>query len=351
MNKLVKTGGRGFTLIELLVVIAIIAILISLLLPALSSAREVARQVVCSAGVRGASQGQTVYAGSNKDLFAGPTTTGYKGQLGQAGNSLYVGDTSSETPTSTMDWISPTMGESMGLSPNRARRTTQIFNKFGCPSAKNYNVRVFNPPPQMSDESQFTQIINEEGIRQISFLSPAAFHYWPGTLPIPEQIRLNGIMGNQATIGFDTPVKVKAGYKPRFDLVGSDLSRKIIVADGTRYLATQGTGAVLDFDIDCTPKYYGSFIDPGPIFHDGTAYGRGLNGGGAPNRHLLSFRHPGKRADVGYFDGHAGSMKAEDAWTDAAPWYPSGSTWFPGGVATPESMAYYNTPARSPIIP
>jgi len=350
MNKLVKTGGRGFTLIELLVVIAIIAILISLLLPALSSAREVARQVVCSAGTRSAAQGQTVYGGSNKDFFAGPTTTGYRGQVGQAGNTLYLGDTSSETPTSTMDWISPTMGESMGLSTNRARRTTQIFNKFGCPSARNYNVRVFNPG--MPDESQFTQIINEEGIRQISFLAPAAFHYWPASLPQSERDRLNTLAtGSSATIGFDTPVSVKSGYKPRFDLVGSDLSKKVIVADGTRYLATQGSGAVLDFDIDCTPKYYGSFIDPGPIFHDGTAYGRGLGGAGAPNRHLLSFRHPGKRIDVGYFDGHAGSMKAEDAWRDAAPWYPTGSKWNPGGVATPEATAYYNTPGRSPIIP
>jgi prepilin-type N-terminal cleavage/methylation domain-containing protein/prepilin-type processing-associated H-X9-DG protein len=339
---------RAFTLIELLVVIAIIAILISLLLPALGSAREVARQVVCSAATRGAAQGQTVYGSSNKDYFAGPTTTGYRGQLGQAGNTLYINDTSSETPTSTMDWISPTMGESMGLAANRARRTTQLFNKFGCAAARNYNATIFGSGP---DAAHFQDIIGREGIRQVSFLSPAAFHYYPGSLPQAEQQRLNSLMGGQATIGFNTPVEVKSGYKPRFDLVGSDLSKKIIVADGTRYLATQGAGAVLDFDIDCTPRWYGSFTDPGPIFHDGTAYGRGTGGGGAPGRHLLSFRHPGKRADVAYFDGHGGSIKMEDAYKDATPWYPSGSKWNPGGVATPEAMAYYNTPGRSPIIP
>ena len=41
----------------------------------------------------------------------------------------------------------------------------------------------------------------------------------------------------------------------------------------------------------------------------------------------------------------------EDAFTDATPWYPSGSRWNPGGVATPEATAYYNSPGRSPVIP
>lgn len=340
---------KAFTLIELLVVIAIIAILISLLLPALGSAREVARQVVCSSATRSAAQGQSVYASSNKDFIAGPTTSGYRGQVGQAGNQLYINDTSSETPTSTMDWLSPTLGESLGLASNRARRTAQLFNRFGCPSARNYNARVFNPG--MPDQSQFDIIIAQEGIRQISFLAPAAFHYWPGTLSAAERTRLNQLCNNQATIGFNEPVSVRSGYKPRLDLVGTDLSKKVLVSDGTRYFATQGNGAVLDFDIDCTPQWYGSFIDPGPIFHGSAAYGRGASSQAAPGRHILSFRHPGKRIDVAYFDGHGGSIKMEDAFTDATPWYPSGSRWNPGGVATPEATAYYNTPGRSPVIP
>lgn len=339
----------GFTLIELLVVIAILAILISLLLPSLGAAREVARAAVCSANLRSFAQGQAIYMGSNNGYFAGPRTTGFRGQVNQSGNSTYLFDTTPDTPTSTHDWMSPTMAESLGLSPNRARRTAQLFNHFGCPTARNFNLRVFDQAG-MGDRAQFESIINAEGIRQISYLAPAGFHYWPGSLPQVAQNQLNAQTGGQATIGFNTPVMVPAGYQPREDLLGLQPSNKIVVADGTRFLASGSGGAYLDFDIDATPRWYGSFTDAGPIFHGSTAYGRGASSSAAVDRHLLSFRHPGLTINTAYFDGHVRQMRSVEAWTDATPWYPGGSV-FNGNQATPESVAFYNQVGISRTLP
>ena len=126
---------RAFTLIELLVVIAIIALLVSLLLPALKSARQVAWAVVCSSAQKQYAIGLTAYTNDWKEYWAGPNTSGAYVQT-STGPLQIIRDTTSSTPVSSHDWISPMMGDTAGLSANRAQRTAQLFKRYGCPAAR-----------------------------------------------------------------------------------------------------------------------------------------------------------------------------------------------------------------------
>ncbi len=64
-----RPARPGFTLIELLVVIAIIALLIGLLLPVLSSAKQTAVKIHCSAQVRSIGTALEIYASDSRENY------------------------------------------------------------------------------------------------------------------------------------------------------------------------------------------------------------------------------------------------------------------------------------------
>lgn len=324
-----RTGRKaqgGFTLIELLVVIAIIAILISLLLPSLKGAREVARSIACQSMLRQMAIGQTTYSIDFKDAIASASTSGLQGQLENNG-AAYLFDTSEDTPTTTQDWISPTMGTSAGLSANRAQRMFQIFDQLACPAAT-LDAVFYNNSPTPGDRSQFDDTLLRQRFRQISYLAPSGFHYFP-TVQVANRYRRGSITPRYQ---FSTPVQVNFNYLPRMTAVGTQPSQKVVVADGTRYFPN-----TIDVQIDTNPTPAGGcYTDSGPIFNESRAYGRSTPS--YPQNVDLSFRHGGDLINAAFFDGHASSIKSREAYSNAALWYPSRSV-FTGGNSTPEANA------------
>jgi prepilin-type N-terminal cleavage/methylation domain-containing protein/prepilin-type processing-associated H-X9-DG protein len=334
-----RLAVRAFTLIELLVVIAIIALLISILLPGLGAAREAARTIVCGTMLKSLGDAQAVYMGNFKEYYAGPNTSGafYQGvnllRTPPESATLLLGDTSSDTPTSTHDWISPILGEAGNLPPNRARRTQALFNKWRCASTRLFNDTLFGSAP---DSADFRAAAADGNFRQISYLSPTPFHYYSNVLHLNGTVPRQGQRALKADL-FGDPAVTPARFQPRLDLVGVQLSQKILAADGTRYL----DGTALDFDIAHNPSIFGSFTDLGPMRHENVAYGRSPNNPSGGRGAKLSLRHGGGINAV-FFDGHVGFMKAAEIYTEPKYWYPSGSIWN-GRGGSPEAVAKYGT--------
>jgi len=330
MIRMKTDARRGFTLIELLVVIAIIALLIGLLLPALGKAREAGRAVVCGSMVRSLGQAQLMYANSNKDYIAGEFSSGADAVY-YSGTPLLF-DTTSTTPTSSLDWISPILGDSAGFSPNRARRTLEIFNRYGCASATQLNsVYSASSPPDMA---QFLSADTSLKYRQVSYLSPTGFHRISG--------RAGGGLRNYTPRGetvsrprrsqFQNPADIPTGFEPRLDKMGTQLSEKVLAMDGTRFY--DPGPRILDFDPDPNPNFYGSFTET-PAYNDSNAYGR-VRGGPNPTNQNLSFRHS-RSINAVFFDGSVRRLKQDTVYRRLDYWYPSGSI-FSGIDATPEAL-------------
>ncbi|MCC5821820.1 MAG: prepilin-type N-terminal cleavage/methylation domain-containing protein [Phycisphaerales bacterium] len=337
--------GHAFTLIELLVVIAIIALLIGILLPAIGAARNTARTVVCQTTMRGIAQLQTQYTLDNRDYFASPNTSSLQYRIlrpGRPGNApagtQLLFDTTSTTPTSIMDWMSPLLGDTLNLSPNRARRTYQLFNNFGCAAATVFNDNIYRPF-SAPDGQQFVDINNTEGYRQVSYLAPTSFYYNPNGTPISVT---QGSGLNITITGYSVDLGNGAipdrSYRQQITRIGVSPGSKVMFSDGTRFASIQ---LGLDFDPNVNPGRFGSFTESNPIVHGSTAYGRqpfSSNDVQTPANYQLSFRHQ-ERMNIAQWDGSVVTITQQEAYTNPNRWWPSGSRWTDNGV-TPESREF-----------
>lgn len=332
---MIERGARaGFTLVELLIVIAIISLLMGVLVPAVGMTREHAQSAVDMSNLRQLVKGQEAYAARSDQWVAGPNTSGGLGIVTRG--DAYLGSTSAAMPTSTHDWISPCLGDDLGFSANRAARTWELFSRLACPRATGRITRLWGGSRDYAD---FVSQNQREAALQISYLSPAAFHYSPGKeFWTPRQL----IEGKAVPmVGIPRPYRVPRTYRPRFDRIDRP-DGKIAVADGTRYTfvlrGRDGVEMGLDFDVSTAPTIYGSFTSSGAIFHASRAYGRGYDGSVGGFNVDLSMRYSDHDLHAGFFDGHAERFGASRAWSEPGLWYPKGSV-YEGGDATPEVEA------------
>lgn len=351
MSKKLRAAGRGFTLIELLVVVAVIAILVSVLLPALQAARGAAQKIVGLNVQRQLATAKLAYSSENDNWIPGMNSPENRRMrrivsFEPGGINRFAGDTGASTPITVKDWVSPTLGASLGMPSNRARRTQYILNELSCPTAFRDNDTPFGSAPDFQDFNDIS--LGGGTFRQVSFLAPAAHSLFERTLidfRRDPRFAQSGALGGYGVTS--NQAILPSGYIPRIDRV-KNAGNKVMVADGCRFLRSDGG---LNFDRTISPTNFSLFYSSGPIFQGSTSYGREQGSAGSSDglQVFVSIRHEGNTAiNATSFDGSGRTIRTDELYADPTPWYPTGSVFNTAGSnSTPESIDFTSDWARS----
>lgn len=331
--------SKGFTLIELLVVISIIALLIAILLPSLSAAREQSKAVACGVQLKTVGSLLAVYSADNRDYIPGTNTTGVA--IRALAGSPVEKYRNSKLPVQSFDWISPLLRMETEMPKNRAERFKIVTDYFSCNSQRGLESELFGAAPDMVDFQKL------EPWTTLSYLMPSYFQYW-GQSSVGHVLARNVAAPTLAVSAQVAPTSwevITEKYTSKIGQVGSP-AKKIAVADGTRYLTSDG---VLDHDISPAPTYFGSFTASSGWWSGSTEYGpragsknwddsnvtAGAPGGGQNLN--LSYRHLGRRQgttaqsnkgaiNAVFFDGHVQRLTDRESRSPEF-WYPTGSKY------------------------
>ena len=275
----------GFTLIELLVVIAIISLLTAILLPSLHGVTQLAGNAACRGHLQMASKAMSLYAASSDQYFAGPNTSGLQAVDGPS--YLQNIDTYPTTPTQNFDWVSPTLGHTLGLSENQHDRLREIFNtELACPSNDQYY-------QEQAGQSSFSDA-EVQNVQLASYSSPLAFHVVGAAVESSGRaVRLTHEDQSQLA----RYVQPTDTYRPMLSLVGA-ASDKVYLVEGARRVTNSG---VISFNTYSYQAKGGNFALAGPaapITNDPFW---------ARKNRAKVFRHPGETMNQVFFDGHVES--------------------------------------------